>query len=381
MSRLFQILLLLAVVSFPVRISAMAGIPAADDAPIALMLDLNSGQTLFARDSDRRFVPASITKVMTTLVAFQMMEERRISARQSFVMDETTFEDWHRKGSTMFLPLNQRVTVDQLLMGITTVSANDASVLLALNAAGSVDGWIDQMNKSARKLGMNNSYFGTPNGWPDEGRTFTTARDLAKLARALVERHPELYGRYIGNKGMSYNGIAQDNHDPTIGVVNGADGIKTGFTNQAGYGFLGTAARDGRRVVMIVAGSSSAGARNRAAREFLEWGLANFESRRIFRAGQILAEIPVQDGNAGHVNLVAPEDIFVTFPKGQDPGVELNVRYRGPVRAPFGTDTAIADLQVQVEGLPTTTVPLVSDIPVERAGVFWRLYNGLRSLV
>ncbi len=357
--------------------SVSPGPPTEAEAPIALMIDLSSGQALFSRDPDRRFIPASITKVMTSYQAFEMLADGRLSANQNFGVPDDIFEEWNGKGSTMFLPRGEPVSVDHLLRGITAVSANDGSIVLAIGASGSVENWVAAMNQSARDLGMANSRFGTPNGWPDEGRTYVTARDLTKLARALVRRHPELFKRYFGKEGFTYNGIAQANHDPVTGRIDGADGIKTGFTNQAGYGFLGTGVRDGRRVVMVIAGSNSASIRDQASRRFLEWGLSGFESRRIIRKGAVLAEANVRDGDVRRVSLIAPRDLYLTVPKGEDPAVQLTVRYRGPIQAPFAADDAVARLEIVVDGLPDSSVPLLADRPVGRANLIERLFNEL----
>ncbi|WP_240310906.1 D-alanyl-D-alanine carboxypeptidase family protein [Altererythrobacter sp. ZODW24] len=359
---------------------ANSGPPTEAEAPIALMIDLSSGQTLFARDYDRRFIPASITKVMTSYQAFEMLADGRLSANQNFGVPDDIFEKWNGKGSTMFLQRGESVSVDNLLRGITTVSANDGSMVLATGASGSAENWVATMNQTARDLGMADSHFGTANGWPDEGRTYVTARDLTKLARALVRRHPELFKRYFGKEGFAYNGIAQANHDPVVGRVDGADGIKTGFTNQAGYGFLGTGVRDGRRVVMVVAGSSSESIRDRTSRRFLEWGLSGFESRRIIRKGDLLTQADVRDGDVRRVSLIAPRDLYLTVPKGEDPDVQLTVRFRGPIQAPFDADDAVARLEIVVDGLPDSSVPLVADRAVDRANLIERLFNGVAGL-
>ena len=261
-----------------------ARIPDVQDAPIAYLLDTSSGQVLYERDIDRRFMPASITKVMTTFLAFEWMEEGRLFPQQVYGVRPDTFRKWNRKGSTMFLPADARVTVDDLLHGITTVSANDGAVVLAEGAAGSVEDWVAAMNSRAHAIGMSNSHFGTPNGWMDGGKTFVTARDLGTLAQAMVTRHPSKYRHFVGATGLKYNGIEQRNHDPISGVVEGADGIKTGFTNQAGYGFLGSAKRNGQRLVMVVAASPTGRGRNKAAREFIESSEDDIERIRAIHA-------------------------------------------------------------------------------------------------
>jgi serine-type D-Ala-D-Ala carboxypeptidase (penicillin-binding protein 5/6) len=355
-------------------------LPAPEDAPIALMVDLSSGQTLFARDPDRRFVPASITKVMTAFLAFELIEEKKLFPHQIITVSDRMFEEWDRKGSTMFLKLNQRVTVDELLHGITTVSANDGSAVLAEGAAGSVERWTQMMNEKAREIGMRDSHFGTPNGWPDEGRTYVSARDLATLTQAMFVRHPQKYARYFGHHRFKFNEIEQLNHDPVTGVVPGADGIKTGFTNQAGYGFLGTAQRNGRRLVMVVAASPTGRTRNKASREFLEWGFSLFESRRVFPYGTQIGTAEVQEGADRSVGLVAPVPIRVAVPRGSSPAVSMEIHYEGPLRAPIEKGESVAELEITIGDLPPSRVPLLAANAVPEAGALQRLRNGLLGL-
>ena len=354
--------------------------PTPEQAPIAYLVDLSSGQTLYARDIDRRFVPASITKVMTTLVAFDMLAAGKLRPDQRMPYRDETFDEWHQKGSTLFLPARARPTLRELLIGITTVSANDASVVLAEGAAGSVEKWTERMNATARAIGMHDSHFSTPNGWPDEGRTFTSARDLALLAERIVRRHPDKFEFYYGRSGLKAYGIAQDNHDPITGRVEGADGMKTGYTDQAGYGFLGTAERDGRRLVMVVAGADRGSVRNQASRNFMEWGFEAFDSRLLAKKGKPAATAIVQNGAQGEVSLVAAQDVRVAMPRGNRAKPELTVRYDGPLRAPIAKGEAVATLEIAVPGMEPSTLPLYAADEVEEAGVLRRIANGFAGL-
>ncbi len=274
-----------ALLALPASLQADPAVPAEGDAPIAMLVDLTSGQVLHAREANRRFLPASVTKVMTAYLAFEMIADGRLKPDTQYVVSERLAQEWSGKGSTLFLKSGDRVSVDTLLHGITTVSANDGAMQLAQGAAGSPAKWVGWMNQAASELGMNDSHFGTPNGWPDDGATFTTAQDLELLARAMITRHPDLYARYFGHRSYGYQGIGQDNHDPITGVIAGADGIKTGFTREAGYNFLGSAKRDHRRLVMVVAGIDSEAERTRIARAYIEWGFAAFEPRQLFAKG------------------------------------------------------------------------------------------------
>lgn len=351
-------------------------VPTAEQAPIALLVDLNSGQTLFAREADRRFVPASITKAMTTFLAFEKMAAGNLRARQVVPVREETFRRWRGQGSTMFLNRGDRVAIDVLLHGVTTLSANDGSVVLAEGASGSVQAWLDEMNLTAREIGMHDSHFGSPNGFPDEGMTWVTAQDLAILAEAMIRRHPDRFHHFVGQKDFEYGGIRQPNHDPLIGNVMGADGIKTGFTYQAGYGFLGTAERDGRRLVMIVAGSDSGRIRNRAATAFMEWGFAAFDSHKLFEAGELVANAEVQGGAQLEVGLVAGRQIGVAFPKGKTGKISLAIEYEGPLKAPIAKGERVARLRIRANG-SDSSVPLFAADDVKRASGMRRALNGI----
>ncbi len=355
----------------------LPAIPSAEDAPIAYMVDLASGQVLYARDADRRFMPASITKVMTTFLAFEWMEEGRLFPQQVFSVRPDTFQKWNRVGSTMFLPHDARVSVDDLVHGVTTVSANDGAVVLAEGAAGSVEDWLTAMNAKALDIGMHDSHFATPNGWMDQGQTFTTANDLVTLGRAMISRHPSKYHHFVGATQFEYNGIRQQNHDPIAGVVPGADGIKTGFTNQSGFGFLGSAERNGRRLVMVVAGSPTGRARNASAKRFIEWGFSGFETHHLFRRGARIATARVQGGGVGRVGLRAHGPVQFSIPRGIDPTMTLTVRYAGPLRAPIKVGEEVAELVVAVDGMPEHRVPLVAETEVFEATLLQRVFNGI----
>ncbi|RGP40583.1 Serine-type D-Ala-D-Ala carboxypeptidase [Altererythrobacter insulae] len=378
--RLFLTLLastLCAALSSQVSAQASPSVPAQEDVPIAMLVDLSSGQILHQRNADRRFMPASITKVMTSYVAFEMLERGHLQLNETFRFNRSAFEEWGGRGSTMFLNANARPRVVDLLLGITTVSANDASVVLAEGAAGSYAGWLELMNAEAENLGMTNSHFGTPNGWPDEGRTFTTARDLVSLGTALVYNHPERYRRFYGHREFTYRGITQPNYEPFTGRIEGGDGIKTGFTNEAGFGVLGSAERAGRRLMLVVAGAPNNRLRSQAAREYMEWGFASFDSRRLYAPGETVGQARVQGGSARHIGLMTPRVIAAAIPKGAQRDISISVVYDGPVRAPIAAGEQIAELEIKVAGMETSRVPLYAADAVSKAGPFARVVNGI----
>ena len=383
----FAALLLTAVPARPLEVAAQPTVvpdraaPVAPEIPVVLLVDLSSGQTLFSREADRRFVPASVTKVMTAYTAFRLMEDGKLSPDTPVVVSEEVAELWSGEGSSMFLKAGDRVTVGQLLLGVTTVSANDAAVVLALTAAGSQAEWLELMNANAAELGMRDTHFGTPNGWPDEGRTYTSARDLAVLAEAMTTRFPGLYRRYFGHRGMSYRNITQANHDPITGVVEGADGMKTGFTRESGYNFLGSAERGGRRLVVVVAGAPRASMRDQTARDLIRWGFDAFETRVILPGELPVGEARVQNGAQSSVKLQTAKEVLASVPPGSHDAVSLTVRYRGPVEAPIEQGQNVAFLRVSIPGQTPHDVPLVAAEAVPEANPLQRLINGLVGFV
>ena len=364
---------------------AQAGPPAPPpeiaEIPVTLLVDLGSGQVLEARQPELSFLPASMTKVMTAYVAFEEMAAGRLTADRQFTVRPETARLWSGRGTSLNVTAGQRLSVDTLLRGIATVSANDASVVLAEGYAGTVPGWTRLMNEQARKLGMADSRFATPNGWPDGGGTYVSARDLAKLAQAMISRHPALYHRYFGQKTMDWNGKIRTSHDPTVGVVPGADGIKTGFTREAGYNFLGSAQRDGRRLVMVVGGAKSDAQRAAASRALLEWGFSAWQARPLFAKGATVATARVQGGAAREVALVAASPVYAAIPRDTKQAIALRVVYSGPIAAPIAKDARVASLEVKVGDRVAGQVPLYAARTVAEAGPFDRLFNGLIGLI
>ena len=353
---------------------------AAELAPVAMLVDMGSGRTLYARDIKRAFLPASVTKTMTAFVAFELLAQGKLRADQRMKVSAAAYKEWHTKGSRMFLEYNSEVSVGDLLTGIMTVSANDGCVVLAEGAAGSVANWVALMNDAARRLHMDDSHFGTPNGWMDKGNTRVSARDLVKLANAMITRYPAYYHRYVGHKGMVWNKIAQNNHDPMLGVVKGADGIKTGYTVEAHYNYLGSAERNGRRLIMVVAGVPKPNERAKAARALMEWGFAAWDDKPLVAAGARLGEAQVQGGATASVPLIAPRAYYATLAKGTKAQVAMTITYKGPLKAPIAKGAEVAMLELRMPGEPEVHLPLVAGQEVKAGGVIGRLQAGLARL-
>ena len=350
-------------------------------APTAYMVDVNSGRVLFSRDAHRRFVPASLTKIMTSYVAFELIAAGKLSLNQSFVMSPQTFRQWHGVGSTMFLGNQSRTTVADLLEGIVTVSANDACVVLAEGITGSVPEFTAMMNAQARALGLRDTHYHTPNGWMDQGQTYVSAADLATLATALITRHPDLYHRFYGHERAEFNGIAQNNHNPLYGHTPGADGVKTGFTGEAGYGLVGSVGRDGRRIIFVLGGYGRPKDRADQARRIAEWGFAAWDTRPVVAAGARLGLAQVQGGTARTLGLIAPRTYGIAVPKGELPRYSLAIRYKTPLIAPIAKGAEVASLIVRAPGQPIAHLPLVAGETVATGGALDRLRDGIAALV
>lgn len=349
--------------------------------PVSILVDLNSGQILTEHRADVPFLPASVTKVMTAYVAFEEIAAGRLHFDQRFQEPEDVYKEWWAKGTSMYLTPQDRPTLTELLHGIMTNSANDACIVLARGAAGSVDAWTAKMNATARSLGMTRSHYHTPNGWMDDGLTYVTARDMVRLADAMTMNFPQYYRAFSGHKHYYWRDVAMRSHDPTVGVVPGADGIKTGYTREAGYNFLGSAERNGRRLVMMLAGTPTFKERDAAARALLEWGFSAWSARPLFDKGATIGAARVQGGSAGSVPLVADRDVIATVPAGSRPAITLRMLYKGPVHAPIAKGQRIGTLEIRVGALPPGHVPLRAGRDVAAAGPMDRLRNGFMNLL
>ncbi|MFD1611908.1 D-alanyl-D-alanine carboxypeptidase family protein [Sphingomonas tabacisoli] len=367
----------------------MAAAPPFDTpAPIAYMVDLSSGAELYAKDADRRIPPASMAKMMTVYVAFDMIKKGELKPNQMFTVRPETWQKWHgpAAGSTMFLSANEQVSVENLLYGIVTLSGNDACVVLAEGIAGTEEAFVQRMNDAAKRIGLTESHFGTSNGWPDNGVTYVTARDLAKLAKATIENHPQLYKQYYSKPNFTWgktlgagDPITQANRDPLLGRVAGADGLKTGHTDEAGYGFTGSAEQNGRRLVMVLAGLDSFNQRISESVRFMEWGFRAWQAKPLFKQGAKVETADVQLGSENQVGLIAPRNLAVTLPGGAASNIQVKVVYDGPIKAPIKKGQHIADLVVSTPDTPPQTMPLVAESDVGEAGFFGRVWAALKS--
>ena len=349
-------------------------------APIAYLVDLNSGTVLVDRKSGRQVPTASMAKMMTAFVAFEAIKARKISLQTEYKVSGATWTRWNNRGSTMFLKANQKVSVENLLHGVLTLSGNDASVVLAEGISGSEAAFAGEMNAAAKRLGMKDSRFGNASGWPDGGKTVSTAQDLSLLAEHIIEDHPQLFEMFFGQRSFRWGNVAQSNRNPLLGAVAGADGMKTGHSSEAGYCLVGTAKQDDRRLLMVIAGLPSAQARIDEARLLMRWGFDNWVEQLLFAPNQMVTNVPVQLGEAMVVPVATTQRIAALSRKGVIERPRISVSYDGPVKAPIRKGQKIAELSLLYEGGKVQRFPLVAADSVERANFLDRALNGMRLL-
>ena len=350
-------------------------------APIAYMVDMASGAVLIDKQSRQKIPPASMAKIMTAYVAFDLIDRGRLNPDTKFTVSPETWKAWNNKGSTMFLKPGEQVRVADLLHGVVTLSGNDAAIALAEGIAGSEAAFVDRMNVTAKKLGMKDSHFGTANGWPDNGRTLTTAHDLALLGSRTINDFPKLYRQYYGRSEFRWNNVTQRNRNPILGKIAGADGVKTGHTDQAGYCFTGTAEQKGRRIMLVVAGLPSMAARTDESIRMMRWGFNAWRAQQLFRTNRIVAHIPVQLGQQTQIDAVAPRNLALALPAKQTTRYKLVVRYNGPIRAPIKKGTEVAQLVAIFSDGSEQVMPLIAARSVAATGFFGRTLNGFKLLV
>lgn len=333
-----------------------------------LLLDFETGATLLDKGADTSMPPASMSKLMTMYVVFDMVRKGRLRMDQMLPVSEAA---WRMGGSKMFVGLNETVSVENLARGVIIQSGNDACVVLAEAIAGSERAFAEMMNETARGIGLTSSTFRNATGWPDPEHRMT-ARDLATLARRIILDFPDHY-RLYAERSFRWNNITQENRNPVLGRVAGADGLKTGHTEEAGFGLTASARRGERRLVLVVAGLPSMRARAEESERLLEWGFREFENVVLFRAADTIEEIPVHLGERRTVPLVGGRDVVATLPRGWRNGLSARLRYDAPVPAPIAKGQELGRLEVSGRGVPQMTLPLYAGADVERLGLIPRI--------
>ncbi len=347
----------------------------------AILMDMTTGAVLLEKNADEPMPTASMSKIMTTYMLFEALKEGRLTLDDSLPVSENA---WRKGGapsggSAMFLKVNSQATVEELLRGIVVQSGNDASIVVAEGLAGTEEAFAEQMTRRARELGMTGSTFHNSTGWPHPEHV-STPRDLALLAKMTIQHFPDYY-HYYGETEYTYNGIRQGNRNPLLYADIGADGLKTGHTEEAGYGLTASAKVGDRRLIMVIAGLASAKERAEEAKKLMSWGFREFDNYKLFAANQPAATAPVWLGEVDSVSLVPGDDAVVTLPRSARPDMIVKVRYEGPIPAPIKKGQQLGTLVVEAPGVPSTEHPLFAGEQVEQLGLFSRLGARLRHMV
>ncbi|WP_368416455.1 D-alanyl-D-alanine carboxypeptidase family protein [Falsiroseomonas sp.] len=334
----------------------------------AIMVDFETGAVLLEKNPDERMPPSSMSKLMTMYVVFDLLKTGRLRLDQTLPVSERA---WRMGGSKMFVELGAQVSVENLARGVIVQSGNDACIVLAEGISGSEQQFAELMNETARRIDLRSSHFRNSTGWPDPEQRMT-ARDLSVLARRIIVDHPEYY-RFYNERSFRWNDIAQENRNPTLARVAGADGLKTGHTEEAGFGLTASAMRGGRRLILVVNGLPSMRARAEESSRLLEWGFREFDNVVMFRASETVEEVPVWLGERPSVPLVTGRDLVLTLPRQWRQGLRARVRYDAPVAAPVAKGQELGKLVVSGQGVPEMELPLIAGADVDRLGLFARI--------
>jgi D-alanyl-D-alanine carboxypeptidase (penicillin-binding protein 5/6) len=334
----------------------------------AILIDADTGAVLLEKNADERMPPSSMSKLMTGYVVFEQLKQGRLQLGQEFPVSERA---WRMGGSKMFVQLGSSIPVEALLRGMIVQSGNDACIVLAEGISGSEQQFAELMNATAQRIGLRNSHFRNSTGWPDPEHRMT-ARDLATLAVRIIQDFPEYY-RYYNERSYVWNGISQDNRNPLLSRVAGADGLKTGHTEEAGYGLTGSVRRGDRRLILVVNGLPSMRARSEESERLMEWAFREFENVVLFRASDTIEEVPVWLGDRATVPLVGGRDVVLSLPRAWRNRLQVKLRYEAPLPAPVARGQEIGRLEVSGQGVPAMAVPLIAGADVARLGLLSRI--------
>lgn len=331
----------------------------------AILIDVGTQSVLFEKAADELQAPASLAKLMTMAVIFEEMRQGRLLPDQEIVISQ---DAWRRGGapsrtSSMYAAVNSRVKVQDLLRGAIIQSGNDASIALAEAISGTEANFVPVMNTRARALGLTLSVFRNATGLPDREQR-TTAREMARLSDHIIRTFPEQYAIYAERE-FTWGGIRQQNRNPLLGTYTGADGLKTGYIEEAGFNLAGSAVQNGQRLIVVVMGARSLQERSNEARKLLDWGFRSFELRGLFQENEAIGDVSVYGGAEGSVPVTAQKLVRLLLPRGQSDRVSAQIVYRGPVRAPVRRGTEVGKLRVMRGSQLALEVPVfaAADVP------------------
>ena len=365
-------------VGFTCVVSTAAALAAPIDtaADKAILIESETGTVLLEKAADDPVPPASISKLMTLYLVFEKLKHGELKLEDTLPVSERA---WRMQGSKMFVHVGDRVKVEDLLRGIIIQSGNDACIVLAEGVAGSEEAFADMMTQRAHEIGLTHSSFKNATGWPDPVQLMSV-RDIATLSQHIITDFPQFYPLFSEIE-FTYNNIKQGNRNPLLYKNMGVDGLKTGHTDEAGYGLAASAIRNGRRVILVVHGLKDVNERSQESERLIEWGFREFDNATIAKAGQTIETAPVWLGTAAEVPLTVSSDVKITLPRSARRKLTAAVRFEGPLPAPIRKGDGVATLHIEAEGMPSMDIPLVAAADVQRLGIMGRLAANLRYLM
>ena len=368
---ILRVVVLLGAIFVPVASSALE-----TSAKQAILLDFDSRAVLYSKNADNLMPPASMTKMMTIYLLFERLKEGRLALDDELLVSRKA---WRKGGSKMFVEAGKRVRVEDLIRGIVIQSGNDATIVAAEGLEGSEQAFAREMTMKARDLGMSNTTFRNASGWPDPEHR-TSARDLAILAEATIRNFPEMY-RYYAEREFTYSRILQRNRNPLLGRFQGADGLKTGHTEAAGYGLTASATKKGRRLILVLNGLPSERARRVESQRILNWGFREFGNYKLFETNEEIASAGVWLGKASHVPLLAKQGILMNLERKYRKSLKVQIHHEAPVPAPIKKGARLGEIIVEVADRNPIKIPLIAGENVERLGPSGRLSAALSYLL
>jgi D-alanyl-D-alanine carboxypeptidase (penicillin-binding protein 5/6) len=373
----------IAAVAAPANIGLVGGKTGDFDttAPYVILLDAATGTVLFEKYADTPTPPSSMTKLMTAEVVFNELKQGHITLDTEYMTSENA---WRRGGapshtSSMFIPIHSKTRIEDLIQGAVVQSGNDACITLAEGLAGNERAFAEKMTARARELGLQKSYFANATGLPDPSQKMSV-RDIGRLARHVIQTYPDYY-KYFSETEFTWNKIRQQNRNPLIAMNIGADGLKTGFTVDGGYGLVGSAVQNGTRLIVVVNGLKSAKERGDEAKRLLDYGFKSFEARPLFNEGTIVGAAKLFGGASGRVDLIGKGPISVLMPKNSSDHVSAKIVYAGPVPAPIAAGQQVANLNVYRGDRLVLEAPLYAVDSVERGNLRQRAFDGAAELM
>ena len=343
----------------------------------ALLMDAQSGEVLWQKDAQTPMPPASMSKLMTLELLFKRLKDGRIKLHDTFPVSERAWRE--RAGSECFVNVGDRMTVESLIQCIIIVSGNDSTIVVAEALGGTVEGFVTMMNARARELGLTQSHFVNPDGLDVPPGQMMSALDLAKLARHIIDTYPDLY-HYFGEKDFVWSNIHQPNRNPLLFNTPGADGLKTGHIEASGYGLVGSAVRNGQRIIVVLNGLASEKDRADEGARLIETGFREFRHYQLFKPGDVVAQADVFGGSDNTVPLTVQAPVGVTLQVDSRPGMKVAAHFNSPLAAPITRGQPVGTLSVSAPDFPGMTIPLYAAHDVSRVGFFGRIMLGIRAL-